>query len=145
LKRLAWPGNVRELDNLVQRVLLLAAVADEVLQQFNDARAIALSTFERQYLLRLMHQAQGNVSHAARMAGKERRALGKLLKKHCIDRSPPPMGRHCSSATRGLGPCPHVPTSNRPSWPFFFPRRVRSNPVGRSWWVGRHPPPPRGG
>ncbi|MER2514841.1 MAG: sigma-54-dependent Fis family transcriptional regulator, partial [Candidatus Accumulibacter phosphatis] len=35
-------------------------------------------------LLRLMSESAGNVSSAARLAGKERRALGKLLKKHGI-------------------------------------------------------------
>jgi DNA-binding protein Fis len=31
-----------------------------------------------------MKRADGNISHAARIAGKERRSLGKLLKKHGI-------------------------------------------------------------
>lgn len=32
-----------------------------------------------------MRESTGNVTHAARLAGKERRALGKLLKKYCIE------------------------------------------------------------
>lgn len=104
----AWPGNVRELDNVVQRALLLsdgstldlvphAGMAGVSLERtggfdaraqlcnYSEARAHALSAFERQYLQHLMTVAGGNVTHAARLAGKERRALGKLLKKHGID------------------------------------------------------------
>jgi DNA-binding NtrC family response regulator len=44
-----------------------------------------IEVFERNYLTRLLCLHQGNVSHAARMAGKERRELGKLLKKYQID------------------------------------------------------------
>jgi hypothetical protein len=33
-----------------------------------------------------MKAAGGNVTHAARLAGKERRAMGKLLKKHGLTR-----------------------------------------------------------
>ncbi len=33
-----------------------------------------------------MQRTGGNVTHAARLAGKERRALGKLLKKHGVAR-----------------------------------------------------------
>lgn len=107
----AWPGNVRELDNRVRRALLLtdetevdlgidafdgrppAAVAPitvqaaaDPLRAFNDAREQTMHSFERAYLERLMQAAAGNVTHAARLAGKERRALGKLLKKHGIER-----------------------------------------------------------
>ena len=32
-----------------------------------------------------MRESAGNVSRAVRLAGKERRALGKLLKKYCIE------------------------------------------------------------
>ncbi len=50
--------------------------------------------FERHYLMRIMRATAGNVTVAARKAGKERRAFGKLLKKHHLDRSTfarPPM------------------------------------------------------
>ena len=56
------------------------------LRAFNDAREEAMLHFERSYLEQLMHSAHGNVTHAARLAGKERRALGKLLKKHGLER-----------------------------------------------------------
>lgn len=107
-----WPGNVRELDNVVQRAMLLSdgptlqlrlprpalsplqpaaamsvSLADEpFLPSFSSARAEVLRRFEQQYLETLMTVATGNVTQAARLAGKERRALGKLLKRHGIDR-----------------------------------------------------------
>ncbi len=40
--------------------------------------------FEKQYLVTLITECCGNVSQAARAAHKERRELGKLLKKHHI-------------------------------------------------------------
>ena len=54
---------------------------------FNDARDQAMQCSEQHYLKRLMQATAGNVSHAARLAGKKRRILGKLLKKHGIDRA----------------------------------------------------------
>ncbi len=103
----SWPGNVRELDNLIQRALLLSdghsldllshvgiiaaaqagarcGQALSPMPSYSDARAQALSGFERHYLEQIMAVAMGNVTHAARLAGKERRTLGKLLKKHRI-------------------------------------------------------------
>ncbi|MEY4754799.1 MAG: hypothetical protein RJA44_2474 [Pseudomonadota bacterium] len=110
----AWPGNVRELDNLVQRSLLLSegellhldprqhvhlpepvaleperCRTDPNLSPFNQARDEALSQFERDYLTQLMQLCQGNVSRAARMSGKERRCLGKLLKKYGLGHASP--------------------------------------------------------
>lgn len=108
IARYRWPGNVRELDNRVQRALLLTddallrldsgetgAAAHDISREqpaqaalggFNEARAQALECFERHYLERLLQATAGNVTHAARLAGKERRSLGKLLKKHGLDR-----------------------------------------------------------
>ena len=49
---------------------------------FNEAKKRAIDQFEKKNLGCLMQKANGNVTKAAKCAGKERRALGKLLKKH---------------------------------------------------------------
>lgn len=54
---------------------------------FRTAKASAIADFERRYLSRLLEQTKGNVSAAARIAHKERRALGKLIKKLGLDRA----------------------------------------------------------
>ena len=96
-----WPGNVRELENWVQRELLMgegsspgaqhplttpSAVAVAGPVDFRRAKAEAVRRFESDYVVRIMKQAEGNVSRAAHLAGKERRSFGKLLKKHGIAR-----------------------------------------------------------
>ena len=105
---LAWlmahdlPGNVRQLENLIHRAVATArgvritlhdiappgTVAAEAppagIETYADAKGRALKAFERRYLTGLMQQAGGNVTAAAAAAGKERRALGRLLKKHRI-------------------------------------------------------------
>ena len=45
-----------------------------------------IDQFERRYLAELMRRAGGNVSEASRLANKDRRAIGRLLAKHDIDR-----------------------------------------------------------
>ena len=107
LDRYSWPGNVRELENLVHRALLMtsdavvtvpedwldagtgvatAAAAGYFGLQLPKAKAHVLEEFERVYLSQALARAGGNVSEAARQSGKERRAFGKLLKKHGIDK-----------------------------------------------------------
>ena len=115
IARHAWPGNIRELENWVHRAVLmcdgatiresaaLAAAAtppalapDAPLPTYQQAKAEALEAFERDFLLRALRAAGGNVSEAAQLVGKERRAFGKLLKKHAIDRhavQAPALGR----------------------------------------------------
>jgi DNA-binding NtrC family response regulator len=112
-----WPGNVRELENFVHREFLLSsdaqiviaperlglAVADgaepdacaqaEPAGPFRRAKAQAIEAFERAYITRVLLESKGNVSLAARLCGKERRAFGKLLKKYSIDR-----GRYTSDS-----------------------------------------------
>jgi DNA-binding NtrC family response regulator len=52
---------------------------------FQELKQQTIQAFERDYLVRAMARADGNVSHAARDAGKERREFGKLLKKYRVD------------------------------------------------------------
>jgi two-component system, NtrC family, response regulator GlrR len=109
LDRYEWPGNVRELENLVHRALLLTSdpvvavprhwltgdqlpaepphlAGDYFALSLMEAKARVLDQFERVYVSRTLAQTRGNVSEAARRAGKERRAFGKLLKKYSIDK-----------------------------------------------------------
>ena len=51
---------------------------------FSAAKMQAIRKFERDYLIQLMRQTDGNISAAARLSGTERRQLGKLLTKHGI-------------------------------------------------------------
>lgn len=107
-----WPGNVRELENLMYRELLMVDsenlhIARENLALmpatdtsqlgsdssipldlgFRRAKALVVAEFERNFLLRALSDCGGNVSAAARLIGKERRAMGKLLRKHSISRN----------------------------------------------------------
>ena len=114
LQRQDWPGNVREFENTLLRSYLLTSgntidIGDDVAHSsqsvcaasdvsainldsdnslcFQDAKARAIVDFEKAYLMRVMQIAHGNVTLAAKISGKERRALGKLLQKYRIDKS----------------------------------------------------------
>ena len=102
-----WPGNVRELANVIHRAVLLAegdclTLAPDALgpaeeshppeesglsHSYNQARRQVIADFERRFVSRALAQSGGNVSLAAKRAGKERRAFGRLLKKHGIIRN----------------------------------------------------------
>lgn len=106
LRGYSWPGNVRELINTMTRAAVLAGTG-RILPahitlgpggpttmrdaapstNFRDARAKALEAFERKYVAELLERHHGNVTHAAREAGKERRAFGRILHKYNINRS----------------------------------------------------------
>ena len=109
LDRYEWPGNVRELESLIHREYLLSAglelgpvreqgdcvdrrkIPDRRLPvvenvTFSRAKLASIDAFENQYLTRLMRHAAGNVSLAAKIAAKDRRALRRLLDKHHINR-----------------------------------------------------------
>jgi two-component system, NtrC family, response regulator GlrR len=101
-----WPGNVRELENLVHRAVVLSdgptldfrpeskrrehnpACSVNALTDcsFREAKTRAIANFEREYIIELLSRAHGNLSLAARVSGKERSRLGRLLKKYGLTR-----------------------------------------------------------
>ncbi|WP_315709795.1 two-component system response regulator GlrR [Brenneria uluponensis] len=100
MKRLmtaSWPGNVRQLVNVIEQCVALtsAPVISEVLvQQALEGENTALPTFvearhqfELNYLRKLLQIAKGNVTQAARMAGRNRTEFYKLLARHELDAS----------------------------------------------------------
>lgn len=108
-----WPGNVRELEHLVHRSFLLSkggfvdlglppldgerragdprAVANDNMggatSLFAVAKARAIADFEHRYLSNMLALAKGNLSLAARLAGKERSRFGRLVKKYDLQRT----------------------------------------------------------
>jgi DNA-binding NtrC family response regulator len=54
---------------------------------FREAKARAIAAFEKAYLAELLARTRGNLSLAARLSGKERSRLGKLVKKHGLARA----------------------------------------------------------
>jgi DNA-binding NtrC family response regulator len=90
-----WPGNVRELENAVQRAFLLGecnevdmappgatAPADAPVAGFQQAKRRVVGEFERQYLSALLERTHGNLTQAAVLAGQDRSAFGRLVRKH---------------------------------------------------------------
>jgi DNA-binding NtrC family response regulator len=98
---------VRELENLVHREVLLSDDSTIELaarlpggapagvdpgakpcgfeRGFHAARTSWIEEFERRFICWALQQERGNVSAAARRAGKERRSFGRLVKKYAVD------------------------------------------------------------
>lgn len=102
LERQDWPGNIRELQNYLHRAFLLsdgdvvhgeeAGPGDEGFRlevtdfdrDYDALRQEVVRAFECQYLTRVMERCAGNISQAARLLGKDRRAVGRLLQKNGV-------------------------------------------------------------
>jgi two-component system, NtrC family, response regulator GlrR len=108
MQRYEWPGNIRELENCVAYLTCLQlsrpiephdlpfltqlrdTTAEYVEQpafhgsNLQDSKNRLVTEFERQYIERALRTTNGNISAAARMSGKNRRALFELMRKHEI-------------------------------------------------------------
>lgn len=90
-----WPGNVRQLVNVIEQCVALTSspvISDALVEQALEGENIALPTFvearnqfELNYLRKLLQITKGNVTHAARMAGRNRTEFYKLLSRHELD------------------------------------------------------------
>jgi two-component system response regulator GlrR len=90
----SWPGNIRQLLNVVEQAVALCTAPvisvdlvrsalsknAEKIPSFGEARR----QFEQDYLLRLLKITDGNVSQAAKLAGRNRTDFYKLLQRHHI-------------------------------------------------------------
>ena len=98
MKRLmaaGWPGNVRQLVNVIEQCVALTSspvISDALVEQALEGENTALPTFvearnqfELNYLRKLLQITKGNVTHAARMAGRNRTEFYKLLSRHELD------------------------------------------------------------
>ena len=98
LKHYAWPGNVRELENVVRNLTCVhpgTVIETHQLQlldepvvatagSFKRTKSALVNEFERKFLEQALAEADGNITQAARTAGKPRRAFFELMRKHGI-------------------------------------------------------------
>ncbi len=103
-----WPGNVRELQNVVRGAVLFCpdetitpgylrsthagtgssiqqpGGQKETIEPYKEAKEMAISSFTRGYVTRLLQETGGNVSRAAEVSGLTRAALQKIMRRHAI-------------------------------------------------------------
>lgn len=101
LKSYPWPGNLRELENIIERAVVLTPsrqveashlplhlqegrVRVSLQGRFNEAKGRFINEFEREFLIRYLTEAKGNITVAARQAQMTRRTFHRLLAKHKI-------------------------------------------------------------
>ena len=103
LRNFDWPGNLLELKNLVQRILLFGGPAEVEVAEVDRCLGTTLdkdtmtvlrydlplrearADFERQYLIRCLVEAQGNIGDLAKHVGMERTHLYRKLRSLNID------------------------------------------------------------
>ncbi len=96
LEEYPWPGNVRELRNLMERIVIMnpqvridarhipldpsrRAVFDRPMDRFNSLQEVREAA-ERDYILKKLEEAKGNVTRTAEMLGLERSHLYRKMK-----------------------------------------------------------------
>lgn len=93
-----WPGNVRELEHVIERAVVLCQgeiiQASDVLvthssfegrESLQEAKAREIARFEKNYIQGVLAVCSGNITRAAHVAQKNRRAFWQLIQKHQID------------------------------------------------------------
>lgn len=91
----SWPGNVRQLVNVIEQCVALTSapvISEALVQRALEGENTALPTFadarnqfELNYLRKLLQITKGNVTQAARIAGRNRTEFYKLLSRHELE------------------------------------------------------------
>ncbi len=90
----AWPGNVRELENAIERAMVIGKGPNIVprdlplrVEQGGERPAeLSLEAMEEAHIRRVLAEAEGNVTHAARTLGIDRGTLYNKMKRYGIER-----------------------------------------------------------
>src|SRR5688500_6211987 len=90
-----WPGNVRQVLNVIEQAVALSpteVIPESLVRQALDVADTALTpldearkAFERDYLVRILKITGGNVTKAARLAGRNRTEFYRLLERHALE------------------------------------------------------------
>ena len=94
-----WPGNVRELEHVIERTMALcegpiitetdlglsSSQPKRASESLQEAKARQIALFEKNYIQGLLRACNGNITKAALVAQKNRRAFWQLIQKHHID------------------------------------------------------------
>jgi two-component system, NtrC family, response regulator GlrR len=94
-----WPGNVRELEHTIERAVAMCErnlvrgrdlelpdwESSAKREPFQKLKNRVVAQFERNYIQELLLACQGNITRAAEIAQKNRRAFWQLIRKHKID------------------------------------------------------------
>ena len=90
-----WTGNVRQLRNIVEQAVALSAtpvIPESLVRQALESgpdRLLPLDqerrAFERDYLVKILKITSGNVTRAARLAGRNRTEFYRLLDRHALE------------------------------------------------------------
>jgi two-component system response regulator GlrR len=91
----SWPGNVRELVERVRQAVRLAgdgAISAEALLLAGELEEVpsfkeAKRAFETRYVMGLLRRCGGNISHAARLAKKDRKDFYDVIRRTGVDPS----------------------------------------------------------
>jgi two-component system response regulator GlrR len=87
-----WPGNIRELENTIECAVAMTKrniITEDLILQTHNINSESLKpfkyakeNFEKNYLIQLFELTRGNVSQAAKLAGKYRADIYELIKKY---------------------------------------------------------------
>ena len=93
-----WPGNIRELSNALEAAVIRAGSGDVgichihlpseqgmELLPYDEAKNLALATFQKKWLLRVLEIANGNLTEAAKLGGVARMTIHRLIREHGIE------------------------------------------------------------
>ncbi len=95
----SWPGNIRELEHVIERGIVMGdgpvitdrdltlsfSLPTRPLESLQEVKARQIAQFEKSYIQGLLRACSGNISRAALVAQKNRRAFWQLIQKHHID------------------------------------------------------------